>query len=333
MKKNINLITIMSLSLAIGACGDYKKDPVPDISEMRRDGKVEIQKGPNAARTVIREVVVEKTVEVIKEASTIDEKFIVITPDRQMTFNEGQKGQFKIRARSLVPGVAIKLAAQGLPDGAKIEKSASEQDVYILSWTPALYTIPSNDSMKAYTAKVTAEVTAARTPQELEKLKGLLREKEIDLFLFKNQEALSSLNVAGLSSVVDENTVTPFSVTVKVPGTDQKTPVKPRLTVTYDNVKSTAGNDFLELDGARYVDLAKTEPEFIGDATWKFSLTFDTKKYSVQPQLGRDGSILPQADGTRVRLNLKVYSPYGLSTPESLVQVKIRYAQKVEAPK
>lgn len=311
-----------------------KKNPVPDLEQMRANGKVEMQKGPDVPRVINNPTIEEKTRIVVIEESTIDEKFIVITPDPQMTFNEGQLGQFKIRARVLVTGIQIKLKASGLPEGARLEKSKDEKDLYILSWNPALYTIPNNAAMRGYTAKVSAEVTSAENAADAEKLKGLVREKEISLFLFRNQETPSALTVSGLPAEMNEGSIVPFTVTVKIPGTDDKVPVKPRLVVSYDGVSYTAGNNFLELDGARYVmtDLNKKEADYLGDSTWKFVRSFDTKNISVQPQLSKDGSVLPNADGTRVRLSLKVYSPYGLSTPEVLSQVKIRYVKPVAAP-
>lgn len=335
MKKNQTLITLMSLSLFAVGCGEYQKNPVSDLQQMRQNAKVEIQKGPDKPRTITNEIVVEKPVLVVKEESTIDEKFIVITPDPQMTFSEGQAGQFKIRARVLVPGITVKLTAQGLPEGARLEKSTQEKDLYLLTWTPQLYTIAANAAMKSYTAKVTAEVASANSAQEAEKLKGLVREKEFNLFLFKNQEAPSALTVTGLNSELDENTLNTFNVTVKVPGTDEKVPQKPRLVVSYDGVSYSAGNSFLELDGARYVvaDLNKKEAEYVGDSKWKFTLIFDTKNIAVQPQLSKDGTLLSKADGTRVRLSFKVYSPSGLATPETLSQVKIRYTKTISAPR
>lgn len=334
VKHSQGLITVLSLSLLAAGCGDYQKNPVPDLEQMRANGKVEMQKGPDVPRVITNQTIVEKPLIVVKEESTIDEKFIVITPDPQMTFNEGQLGQFKIRARVLIPGIHIELKASGLPEGAWLKKSKDEEDLYILSWNPALYTIPNNAAMKGYTAKVSAEVTWAENDADAKKLKGLVREKEISLFLFRNQEAPSALTVSGLPAEMNEGSIVPFTVTVKIPGTDDKVPVKPRLVVSYDGVSYTAGNNFLELDGARYVmtDLNKKEADYLGDSTWKFVRSFDTKNISVQPQLSKDGSVLPNADGTRVRLSLKVYSPYGLSTPEVLSQVKIRYVKPVAAP-
>lgn len=335
MKNTKTLLPLVALTLAAVGCGEYKKDPAPELAKMRENAKVQVQQGPDKPREITNTVIVEKPVLVVKEESTIDEKFIVITPDAQMTFNEGQQGQFKIRARVLVPGIEIKLTASGLPEGAKLEKSTQEKDLYILTWTPALYTVPANSAMKSYTAKVSAEVSSANNQAEGEKLKGLVREKEFSLFLFRNQETPSALTVAGLNAEVNEGTLVPFTVTVKVPGTDGKVPQKPRLVVSYDGVSYTAGNSFLELDGARYVvaDLNKKEAEYLGDSKWKFTLIFDTKNISVQPQLAKDGSILSNADGTRVRLSFKVYSPYGLSTPEALTQVKVRYTKPIAAPR
>ncbi|WP_155724073.1 hypothetical protein [Bdellovibrio bacteriovorus] len=335
MKHMPTLIPVIALSLFTAACGEYQKDPAPGLATMRENAKVQTQQGPDKPREITKTVVVEKPVLVVKEESTIDEKFIVITPDAQMTFNEGQQAQFKIRARVLVPGIEIKLSAQGLPEGARLEKSTQEKDLYILTWNPALYTVPANAAMKSYTAKVVAEVSKANTQAEADKLKGLVREKEFNIFLFRNQEAPSGLTVTGLNSEVNEGSLVPFTVTVKIPGIDNKAPQKPRLVVSYDGVSYTAGNSFLELDGARYVvaDLNKKDAEYLGDSNWKFTLIFDTKNISVQPQLAKDGAIMASADGTRVRLSFKVYSPYGLSTPESLTQVKVRYTKAIQAPR
>lgn len=336
MKNTQTLIPILAFAMLAAGCGEYQKDPVSDLQPMRENAKVEIQKGPDKPREITKEIIVEKPILVTREESTIDEKFIVITPDAQMTFNEGQQGQFKIRARVLVPGIEIKLSAQGLPDGAKLEQSTQEKDLYLLTWTPALYTVPANSAVKSFTAKVSAQISSTKNPADAEKLKGLVREKEINLFLFRNQEAPSALTVTGLNTEVNEGTLVPFIVTVKVPGTDAKTPQKPSLVVRYDGVSTTAGNNFLELDGSRYVvaDLNRKEAEYLPQTqTWKFTMIFDTKNIALQPQLNKDGSVNPNADGTRVRLSFKVYSPYGTSTPEVLSQVKVRYNRPVTAPR
>lgn len=136
----------------------------------------------------------------------------------------------------------------------------------------------------------------------------------------------TDLKVIGLNNEINENTVTSFSVTAKVPGTDDKSPVKPKMSVSYDGISVTAGNNFLEQDGSRHV--IQKDVVYMGNSTWKFNLQFDTKNMTEQPQLTKDGSYLTTADGTRVRMSFKVYSPSGTSTPETLQQVKIKYDQK-----
>ena len=314
--------------VAVAGCAQ-KKNPVgDDLKTIREQGKTATEMGPQKPVTVTKTQVVEKPVIVKQEESTIDDKFLVITPDPQMSFNEGQKTSYKIRARVLIPGVQIKLVAQDLPSGAVLEESKSEKDLYVLTWTPELYTIAANANMKLYAIKVRAEILSTSTPSQAEKLKAIVREKEIPLFLFKNQELPSELKVAGLTNEVTEGSEPiSFSVTVKIPGMDDKAPQKPRLVVSYDGVSFTAGNSFLELDGSRYVPSVSEQKgvEYLGNFQWKFTRVFDVKNIPVQPQLSKDGTVLAGADGTRVRMSLKVYNAQGLSTPEKLIQLKIKY--------
>lgn len=335
MKKTQTLLTILTLSLLAAGCAEYSKEPVSDLEQLRATAKRDLEAGPQKPRVITKEVIVEKPVVVVREESTIDDKFIVITADNQMAFNEGQRAQFKLRARVFVPGIQIQLKATGLPQGANLEKSTTEPDVYLLTWTPSLYLVPTNAAMKTFSAQVFAEVISANSPAELAKLKGLTRQKDLSLILFKNAEAPSGLTVTGLPTELNEDSLTTFSVVVKVPGTDANAPQKPRLVVSYDGVRATAGNNFWEMDGSRYIvaDANNKDAEFIGDSKWKFTLIFDTKNISVQPQLSKDGALMPNADGTRVRLNFRVFSPYGIATPEALSQVKIRYTKAIAAPR
>ncbi len=154
--------------------------------------------------------------------------------------------------------------------------------------------------------------------------------------LTRTAEAPSTPVISGLNTEVTEGSLTPFTVTMKVPGVDGKTPQKPRLIVSYDGKSDTAGNSFLELDGSRYViaDLNNKDPQYLEDSqSWKFTLIFDTKNISVQPQLAKDKSVMVNADGTRVRLSIKAASPFGTSSAETLAQVKIRYNKSISAPR
>lgn len=331
MKSTLTLISMFALTAVVAGCGEYSKNPATDLATMRENAKTDFAKGPDAPREIKNTVVVEKPVYIVKEQATGSENFILITPDPQMNFNEGQQSQFKIRARVLVDGMTATLKAQGLPEGAKLEKSAQDADLYTLTWTPQLNLVTSG-LMKTYSIKLSAEAVTAKTPEQLAQFKGIIREKDISLFLFKNQEIPSELTVTELPAQIAEGTTPTFTVTAKVPGTDSKTTQKPRLAITYDQVSSTPGNSYLELDGSRHVSETAKDPEFI-DGKWVFKRVFDTKNIAVKPQLAKDGTVMVNADGTYVRMSLKVYSPNGTSTPETVAKVKITYTKGIAAPR
>lgn len=337
MKMVKNLIMMVPAAMTLAACDGWNKSPSADLETIRAQSKVvkaQNELGPDKPREITNTVVVEKQVEVVRQETTIDANFLNIIPDSVMTFSEGQTASFKIRAFVTIPGATIKLSASGLPEGATIEASKTEKDIYVLSWTPSLYTVSSNQMVKAFTVKVTASIASTGQAKNPDAVKGLTKEVTIPLFVSRNQEAPSALTV-DLKTEVSEDALTPFTVVVKVPGIDGKTADKPRLAVTYDGVKVTAGNSFQERDGSRFVtaDIKNKEPQYLGDSKWKFSLVFDTKNISVLPQLAKDGSIMQTADGARVRFSVKAFNPSGLATPESLVQVKIRYTKSITAPR
>lgn len=329
--KNKQLIIIPAFIL-LASCG--QKNPVSDLSELREKGKVAEEIGPQRPNTVTNTIIVEKPVEVIREGSTIDQNMVVISPEEGMTFVEGKSSSFKIRTSVQIEKVEMSLTAQGLPEGAQWTKSTTEAGVYILTWKPALYTT-GNAAMKVLKVKLVPKIISTGNDAAVEKLKGLVLDKTIDLNLFKNLEGPADLKVASLPSEIEEGKVSPFTVTVTVPGTDSKAPLKPTLNIRYDQIAISAGNNFQELDGSRHVviDLNKKDPEYLGDAKWKYTLLFDTKNILPQPQLDNSGKVIAAADGTRVRLSFKVTNQAnGLSTPEVLAQVKIKYVQTVVTP-
>jgi hypothetical protein len=109
------------------------------------------------------------------------------------------------------------LSASGLPEGATIEASKTEKDIYVLSWTPSLYTVSSNQMVKAFTVKVTASIASTGQAKNPDSVKGLTKEVTIPLFVSRNQEAPSALTV-DLKNEVSEDALTAFTVVVKVPG-------------------------------------------------------------------------------------------------------------------
>ncbi|MFN8790320.1 MAG: hypothetical protein ACK5Y2_02575 [Bdellovibrionales bacterium] len=321
---------LLIVSGMIAGCGSGKDNPVgSDLKTIREEGKVAKTMEAKAPIIVPETVVVEKPKLVVREESKIDENFFVMTADPQLIFNEGQASQYSFRARVLVPGVQIRLKAEGLPEGATLSPSDREAGLYALNWTPGYSLIPPQAQMRTFTLKIVAEPVSAPKPELLETLKNLVQEKTFSLFLFRSQEPPRDLKVVGLPQEVTEGQdPVRFSVTVKVPGLESKSAQKPVLVVSYDGLAINAGQAFREMDGSRHIvpDLQRREPEYLGDFQWRFSVVFDAKNISVQPQLGRDGRMTSGADGTRVRLSFKVFNHLGLATPETLVQMKIRYS-------
>lgn len=334
--KNILLTTLMTSTLLISACGKYEKNPVQDLDQMRKQGQSELEKGPDKPQVLTETVVVERPVEVIKEQSTLDQNFVVITPDAEMNFVEGEASTFQVIGRSLLKGVGIQLAAQNLPVGAVFKAAPTAQDAnrYILTWTPAFGTVASTSVIKTIKFKISAQITTVPADQDRKKLESLLREKEVSVLVLKNQTPPSELTV-DLTNQVNENSESVFQVSVKVPGVDDKSAQKPRLSISYDGVSLTQGNKYLELDGSRHVMInpAQREPLYQGNYKWQYSLIFDTKNISVQPPMDPKGVVQANAETAHVRLSFKVYSPMGSSTPEISKQLEIVLSKPVSAPR
>ncbi|UYL08130.1 hypothetical protein B9G69_013850 [Bdellovibrio sp. SKB1291214] len=335
MKTVKSLMIVIPAAMALTACDGWQKSPSSDLQDMRAQAKTITEMGPDKPRTVTNEVVVEKQVEKIIKETGVTSSMILLTADSEMIFKEGEAKSYSIRASLPVPGATVGLTATNLPDGASLRPSPTEKDVYVLSWNPPMYTVGSDSALKSIQIKLVATVTDAGQAKNAATLKGMVKELDKILFVTKTTIAPSSLKVSGLNAEVSEDQLTPFSIIVTVPGIDGKSTQKPRPLISYDGQATSIGKDYQELDGSRYViaDLSKKEPEYLGNSKWKFNLIFDTKNIAVQPQLAQNGSIMSQADGTRVRFTVKAFSPNGLSTPETLVQVKIVYTKTITAPR
>jgi hypothetical protein len=194
--------------------------------------------------------------------------------------------------------------------------------------------VASNTVIKSYKFKVSAQITAVDPGIDRKALEALSRQKELSLLVLKNQAPPTDLAVS-LPDSVNENTLVPFQITVRVPGVDDKAGQKPKLVISYDRLMTTQGNSFRELDGSRHViaDERNLDPQYLGDYRWKFSLIFDTKNISVQPPQNTKGEVQATADVAHVRLNVKAYAPSGSSTAEIVKKVQIVLIKPVEAPR
>lgn len=335
MKNTKAIVAVMSLSLLAAGCGDYSKSPVADLEQMRANGKSEIQAGPEKVRERIVEVKVKEDGTVVTvEQAKIGNDSIVVSPQLDMTFSEGASASFPITTKVLVPGVGIKLVVSGLPDGATVTESTTQPGTYMLTWAPPFYTIPAGQSAKTIIATADVQIVSGDA-EKVKALKALDLSKKFALTIVPTNQAPSEQTVSGLTSEIVDGTITEFSVTVKVPGVDDKSAEKPELMVIYDGQSSTEGNNFLEMDGTRHIglDLAKKSREYVGDYKWKFNRIFDTKNVNAAPQLGKDGKVIANYSGTRVRFTVKVIGGRNMSTPAQVVQVKILRNAPIEAPR
>lgn len=177
---SLKMMIAAAMLLSVG-CGKYEKNPVEDLKTLRANGKAEIEKGADQPQVITKEVVVTKEVEVVKEQATVDASYLVISADNKMVFKEGALSQYKIKVRSLVPGVGAKLSLQSeLPVGASFQAAANEPGTYVLSWKPSYEAVQSEDGIDALELNVVAQFTGL-TNENKDKL-GALSLRESILF-------------------------------------------------------------------------------------------------------------------------------------------------------
>lgn len=330
-------LSLLGLMGFTAGCNNWQKDPLDSnspvsLADLRNQAKNQQLNPSMRPKEITKNIIVKEPKIVVREETSIDNKFIVISADSPMTFSEGKTSSFKVRARSLHPDqtVQVILKATGLPQGATFAPSKTEKDLYILSWNPTYYTVRPDESYLLLEVKFNAELIPGPTTKNPDVLRGLFWETKVPVVVFRNQELPSGLKVESLPQEVKEGDVTRFTVTATVPGIDGTAATKPRLVISYDMISHSAGNDFMELDGTRHIvaDPTQKDAEYLGENKWKFTMLYDTKNISVQPQLSKDGKVMANATGTRVRLSFKVFSPSGLATPETLVQLRIAHAEK-----
>ncbi|MEZ0392817.1 MAG: hypothetical protein ACAH59_11425, partial [Pseudobdellovibrionaceae bacterium] len=237
--KNFKTLFLLTLTGSLmSACnGNVDKHPVEDLEEIKAYQKenyvskespqqttkyIEVEKPvvvekkvyvpQKEIQVVEKPVVQEKEVPFPVEQATINDKYLVITADSEMQFTEGQTSSFKVLGRSLIAGVKVNLVAKDLPSGATFEKApGTEIDTYLLKWTPTYSIVPANSVFKTFKVKISAQVTEAPEGKNKEAIQKLMREKELTVFLLKDQKPPTDVTIEGLPDEVSEGSITPFS--------------------------------------------------------------------------------------------------------------------------
>lgn len=340
--KKLNHIKFILPALLLAACsGGGSKNPVADLDKMRQDAKADAERGPELPRETVQKEIIEKynetTIEntIIKEEATMNESYVHVdyaNKNNVLMFYEGTTTSTKIQLRVMIPGVKMKLTLVGAPAGATLTEvsSSNEPNTYEFKWTPSLYTIaPHELSPKSMSVTLVPEFDSKNMPDDetRKKIESQPLERKLHFFVSRTEERPSELSLQGLSTkaTVDEGQIIPFSVTARIPGIDDKSPIKPTLAVTNDDITQIAGTQHREMPGGYYVmpDPSRAAVEYLGDFKWKFNQVFDTKNNSVQAQLAKDGSVIPNADTTHTRFRLRVYSELR-NTNATIVQVAIK---------
>lgn len=336
----VSLTSVAMMALVTG-CGSFDKNPVPDLAQMRANAQTNQSNIPHGAQTVNVPVVQQVPVYVTKyEPNPLAQpattgvsatSSVVISPDSDMNYIEGRASTFKIRTQVTLQGLKVRLKATSLPPGATLTPDSSEADTYDLTWTPPVGTVDANSATRTKAAIVGLDVVAAPSPDIKNQVQAITA--GIKLVVSKDQTPPSELTVSGLGSEVKEGSVTPFTVTVTVPGMDDKSSQKPELHVSYDSISVSKGNKFMEMDGARHIPVVPA-PTYLGNDKWQFSLNYDTKDISVLPQLDANKAPIKNADGTRVRFKMQVTKgDAGPASPAQVVQLKIDHApETLKAP-
>jgi hypothetical protein len=333
MKKSnyVFQISLLALSspLFFSACSNYSKQPVSNAQELRQKAATQDPNGAKPAPVPAAPApadTIEKDITTIIPQAVVDDRSLIIIPDSPMSFTEGIGQSYSIKVRSAVPGTEVRLTSANLPTGAVLKdiSTPTTPGVYSLSWTPDYSTISGRNSLKNIPVKLTAQMILGDGSVKA----GLSKEVDINLSVFHDQAVPGQVTIENLPAIIDEGTTTSFDVVASIADVNQNSSTKPNIQVSYDQVSFTDGNQFLEMDGSRYIipDVKNKLPEYVGDNKWRFHLIFDTKNISVQPQLSASGTPIASADGVRVRASFKVFSPYGPASPETVKQIKITFA-------
>jgi len=329
MTNTLSFSSIMMLCFALGTTACMQKNPVANLDQLRKDGRSELQGPPDGPEILVDPNGPQGT-------GAVDSNLIVISTDPTMTLTEGQSTTFKIRARVLRNGPRVVLTAEGLPPGATLQDASSptEHGLFLLTWKPAMGTVPVNAPSKAFKINLTAHLTDVPQGQDQVALQKLTSAQQITLTVDHDNTPPSGLELTGLPAQVSEGSITHFQVVATVPGVDENSGEKPHLQYWFDATTKSSTSGILEMDGSRYIsaDVDHPEAEYLGHDQWKFYRIFDTKNNSVQPPKSVTGAVLGDDDTTEVRFVIKVYSPFNSATLPTVQETKILLNRAVTAP-
>lgn len=307
MKHFVRYLQIIPATLLVVACAN-QKEPVADLESLRKEAAESEARAKNPAplptptteyvvktetkiKEVEKKVYVDKPVEVTKLVDRVSSDFLVITPPSRVTFTEGSSKSFNFKVRCNIPDCTPALTASDLPEGAtfKQEKtSEASTAVYSMTWTPKIGITDASTGLfgEQITLKATASVKDAAKNEAFKNFNttqvvSYFATRAPIVFTKSKGDKGEDIEIVGLPAEVQEGANATFAVTARIAGVDPQSPTKPTLTRSDDISVETAGGP-VEIGGAGYL---RTQSPVYENGTWKFNVTFDTKKFVV-PKTG-----------------------------------------------
>jgi|GEM_PF-4552916 len=233
---------------------------------------------------------------------------LVIRPQTGMFFAEGVLATYSIYANILLSNVTFDLIAEGLPAGAKLERSTSNPKTWVLSWTAPYGTVNKETTKELPIVLRIANIKADKQ-DKLDLINKINTPVSTSLMVLRKLGQPVVLKVSGLSETVEEGSETTFTVDVKAAGRSPENP--PRLILNFDrngaiNTDPKTGQSIsYEENGLRYIMM---KPEDKGatyinsEGVWRYKFTFIAKEAGgIGPRHKKDGSIDTNATEMYVR--------------------------------
>jgi hypothetical protein len=252
----VGVSSILSLSLILGACGTqsdprakYNVESVP-----LHDQPVDVKK-------------------VYKDANL----FTLKVPSGNMNFVEGQTASYSIEVATQYPNASYRLKSANLPDGAVFAPVSGKKNLYKLTWTPAIGTLPDGKASDTFKFTIDVEVDAKSTNSDTSKLREIAGPGYETLTVTLNKTAenptFESVQLASKEvSAADQNPVA-ITVVAKAPGV----PADNTLTLDIEDPQWSS-NEVAIVKAKKAVTFQA--PERSGD-TFKFVGSISTKDLEI----------------------------------------------------
>lgn len=310
-----NLISLAGVALLFSACGEMKKDPTTEYSDVK-NGLVR----PHSIKS--------------RDQQYLSRELFDIYPadNAVLNFVEGEAKSYRIETRA-ISGAVYDIALTKKPaDGMTLTKT-EKPGVYVLTWTPERGHIPNAEPTREHEltfelillpgsdARATGIFNSATLPIDR------TRKHTISVRRTKQQPVIS--RVSGLQERVAEGKQFRFSIEVADPAGHAGN--MPKLVP----VEIVAQNGELhEANGHSFIrpDPEKPTPERNEDGTWVFHRIFDTNLAAVPLPLDKDGAVDLAASSVVVRFGYMINGAGGMTSPEKIERVTIDLDKNIEAP-